>query len=166
MKKLLLILMAMMTLTANAGGLGTSLNFGNGDHVSKKISKSATTITPNPLKPNRIYKTKKADTHKTAGEPVASLNSPAPILGCQEKVVQPCKKWYNMKIVEAYIGPMPMHLFDPMPSVTVMYENGIEEKLFDFYPDEISFKKEELIGLTKEQVLKLRHEKDVSFLRS
>ncbi len=49
MKKLLLILMAMMTLTANAGGLGTSLNFGNGDHVSKKISKSATTITPNPL---------------------------------------------------------------------------------------------------------------------
>ncbi len=92
MKKLLLILMAMMTLTANASGIGTSLNFGNGDHVSKKISKSATTITPNPLKSNRIYKTKKADTHKTAGEPVASLNSPAPILGCQEKIVQPCKK--------------------------------------------------------------------------
>lgn len=62
-----------------------------------------TTITPNPLKTNRIYKTKKTDTHKTAGEPVTSLNSPAPISGCQEKVIQPCKKWYNMKIVETYI---------------------------------------------------------------
>ena len=70
-----------------------------------------------------------------------------------------------MKVKEAYIGSMPMHLFDPMPSVTVMYENGVEEKLFEFYPDEISFKREELIGLTKEEILKLRHNKDVSFLR-
>ena len=92
MKKLMMMMIAMSAMTAQAGVLGVYPKMNGSDHVSKKISKSATTITPNPLKPNRIYKTKKADTHKTAGEPVASLNSPAPILGCQEKVVQPCKK--------------------------------------------------------------------------
>ena len=72
----------------------------------------------------------------------------------------------NKKITKVKIGPIPMHLFDSMPSVNVVYEDEIQEKLFDFYPDEISFKEEDFIGLTKNQAMNLRHKKDVAYLRS
>ncbi len=71
-----------------------------------------------------------------------------------------------MKIKEAYITKMPTHLFDPMPSVYVIYENGVEEKLFDFYPDEVKFKTEEFMGLTKDECLELFKKKDIRYLRS
>jgi hypothetical protein len=71
-----------------------------------------------------------------------------------------------MKIVSAQISPMPKSFFDPTPSVCVTYEDGSSEKLFSFYPDEISFYPREFIGLTREQALGLRHGKDVAYLRS
>jgi len=76
----------------------------------------------------------------------------------------------EMKITKAEIGPyprpMPEGMFDPMPKVTVEYEDGSTEELFSFYPDEISFTEAEFIGLTKEEAMKLRHNKDVAHLRN
>lgn len=71
-----------------------------------------------------------------------------------------------MKITKAIITEQPKTLFDPMPQVWVTYEDDEEEMLFDYYPDEISFCAEEFIGLTREQALKLRQQKDIEYLRS
>lgn len=70
-----------------------------------------------------------------------------------------------MKIVKVRITELPKSLFDPMPQVWATYEDGQEEMLFDYYPDEISFHQAEFIGLTRDQALDLRHRKDVAFLR-
>jgi len=69
------------------------------------------------------------------------------------------------KIVSAYITPMPESLFDPMPEVHVVYDNGQKEMLFRYYPDEISFNKKEFIGLTAIQALELYRKKDVAYLQ-
>lgn len=75
-----------------------------------------------------------------------------------------------MKIKSAIVGPMPRPMphgmFDPMPKVTVTYEDDTTEVLFDFYPDEISFSGSEFVGLNRDQALQLRHKKDVAFLQS
>ena len=71
-----------------------------------------------------------------------------------------------MKIKSATIGPMPQGMFDPMPAVTATYEDDTTEKLFEFYPDEIGFTEGELVGLTREEALTLRHTKDVAYLQS
>jgi hypothetical protein len=74
------------------------------------------------------------------------------------------------KIVSCKIGPyprpMPEGMFDPMPSVNVTLEDGATRKLFDFYPDEISFSENEFIGLTTAEAMALRHKKDVAYLQS
>jgi hypothetical protein len=70
------------------------------------------------------------------------------------------------KIKSARITAMPKSLFDPMPAVMVTLEDGSEHKLFEFYPDEISFSSHEFIGLTVAQAYELRHKKDVAYLRS
>ena len=77
------------------------------------------------------------------------------------------------KIVAAIIGPMPRHFsaglagaFDPMPDVTVTFEDGEVKRLFDFYPDELSFTESEFIGLTEQEAQALRLRKDVEYLRS
>ena len=46
------------------------------------------------------------------------------------------------------------------------YDDGTHERLFEFYPDEIQFTEQEFEGLTREQAMKLRHDKDVADLRS
>ena len=75
-----------------------------------------------------------------------------------------------MKITEAEITPMPRPMpegmFDPMPQVIATFEDGSTETLFSFYPDEISFRAEGCIGLTREEAHALRHGKDVAYLRS
>jgi len=71
-----------------------------------------------------------------------------------------------MTILKARITEQPKQLFDPMPEVWVTYEDGKEEKLFSYYPDEISFVASEFIGLTKEEAHQLFHKKDVAYLRS
>lgn len=74
------------------------------------------------------------------------------------------------KIVHCTIGPyprrMPEGMFDPMPEVKVTYENGETETLFSFYPDEINFGPNEFLDLTRDEALRLRHRRDVAYLRS
>lgn len=70
-----------------------------------------------------------------------------------------------MTITKARITEQPKSLFDPMPQVWVTYEDGEEEMLFDYYPDEISFTPGEFVGLTRDQAISLRHRKDVEYLR-
>jgi RNA polymerase sigma-70 factor (ECF subfamily) len=72
-----------------------------------------------------------------------------------------------LKIVDADIGPMPTGgLFDPLPKVKVELEDGTEKVLFQFYPDEISFKKDELLGLTESEARRLFHDKDLQYLQT
>lgn len=70
------------------------------------------------------------------------------------------------KIIAVKIGPFPMHVFDPMPRVHALFENGEDEILFEYYLDEISFTEKEFIGLTKEQALNLKNKKDIGYLTS
>ncbi|GAP68714.1 hypothetical protein BA6E_104162 [Bacteroidales bacterium 6E] len=73
-------------------------------------------------------------------------------------------------IVKCEIGPyprpMPEGMFDPMPEVRAFFNNGEEKILFDFFPDEIFFSENEVIGLTEEEAKRLRTEKDIKFLQS
>ena len=75
-----------------------------------------------------------------------------------------------MKIKNVIITPMPRPMpegmFDPMPEVIATFEDGSTKTLFSFYPDEISFRAQEFIGLTEEQALALRHRRDMAFLQS
>lgn len=69
------------------------------------------------------------------------------------------------KIVSCSIGPYPQSLLDPMPSVVATFEDGATKKLFWFYPDELSFSEEELIGLTEAEARHLKLEKDRAYLQ-
>ena len=70
-----------------------------------------------------------------------------------------------MKIISAIITkmprPMPHGMFDPMPEVIATFEDGSSKSLFSFYPDEISLRASEFIGLTEEEARALRHKRDV-----
>ena len=76
----------------------------------------------------------------------------------------------HAKIVSVSIGPMPRPLpeglGDPMPKVHAYFDDGSDEILFHYYPDEISFTESEFIGLTALEAKALRHLKDVDYLRS
>ncbi|MDF2841623.1 MAG: hypothetical protein K0R00_49 [Herbinix sp.] len=50
--------------------------------------------------------------------------------------------------------------------VNVVYEDGMAEKILNYYPDELSFSEEEFIGLTKQQAKDLFHKKDIAYLQS
>lgn len=72
-----------------------------------------------------------------------------------------------MKITSARITAMPTSLFDPMPEVYVKVEGEQEEvRLFDYYPDEISFTADEFVGLTEKEAHQLKFNKDKSYLQS
>ena len=71
-----------------------------------------------------------------------------------------------MKIICARITAMPRGPFDQMPQVWVTTENGEEQLLFEYYPDEISFRPEEFIGLTIEEGRHLKFIKDKEYLQS
>jgi len=72
----------------------------------------------------------------------------------------------ELKIVSARITAMPKGLFDPMPQVWITYEDGKEEMLFDYYPDEISFTPSEFVGLTRSEGIHLKFKKDKAYLQS
>ena len=57
-------------------------------------------------------------------------------------------------------------MFDRMPAVKVQFNNGEEKTLFEFYPDEISFKESEFIGLTEESAQRLKFKKDKKYIQS
>ena len=73
----------------------------------------------------------------------------------------------NAKIQKATITDMPKSTFDRMPEVWVQFEGEqVAEKLFSFFPDEISFSSHEFVGLTRDEAMRLFHKKDVAYLRS
>ena len=65
-----------------------------------------------------------------------------------------------------YPRPMPQGMMDQMPSVNVQMSNGESVKLFEFYPDEISFTESEFIGLTLDEARRLKYVKDLEFIKS
>lgn len=69
-----------------------------------------------------------------------------------------------MKVISSRITEQPKSLFDPLPQVFVTLENGVEEFLFDYYPDEISFTPNEFVGLTTDECRTLKFKKDKQFL--
>jgi hypothetical protein len=71
-----------------------------------------------------------------------------------------------MKVINSRITEQPKSFFDPMPKVYVTLENGNEEFLFEYYPDEICFKPHEFIGLTLDECRHLKFKKDRNFLTS
>ena len=71
-----------------------------------------------------------------------------------------------MKVLSSRINEQPKSFFDPMPQVFVTMENVIEEFLFDYYPDEISFTPNEFVGLTLDECRHLKFKKDKKFLTS
>jgi hypothetical protein len=75
-----------------------------------------------------------------------------------------------MKITDAFITPMPrpmpLGMFDPMPEVIATFENGTTKSLFSFYPDEVSFRATEFVGLTEEEAHSLFQQKDTAYLRA
>jgi hypothetical protein len=70
------------------------------------------------------------------------------------------------KIVEVEIGPYPQNKLDPFPRVRVTLEGGDEKTLFSFCPDEVSFSKKEILGLTEKQARQLYYDKDIHYLRT
>lgn len=70
------------------------------------------------------------------------------------------------KIVKAWITDLPKKLGDPLPEVWIRLSDGTEKKLFQYYPDEISFTDSELIGLTEEQARALKFGRDRSYIQS
>jgi hypothetical protein len=62
--------------------------------------------------------------------------------------------------------PKPRGLFDPMPVVTVTFDDGSQKELFSFYPDEIRFDEGDLVGMTEAEARALRHQKDVAYLKT
>lgn len=71
-----------------------------------------------------------------------------------------------MKIISARITARPKSFFDNMPQVWITMEDGNEQFLFEFYPDEIDFKENEFVGLTTEEAKHLKFKKDKNFLQS
>lgn len=50
--------------------------------------------------------------------------------------------------------------------VHATFENGEEKDIIHFYSDEISFSRQELIGLTENQAKELYRKKDIAYLQS
>jgi hypothetical protein len=55
---------------------------------------------------------------------------------------------------------------DPLPEVWVTFDDGTEEYLFTFFPDEINFSVNEFVGLSREEAISLKFEKDKRYLQS
>lgn len=76
----------------------------------------------------------------------------------------------DLKIVSARFTPMPRPMpagmFDPMPEVIATFEDGTEETLFSWYPDELRFTTDEFVGLTARDARELKRKKDAAYLRS
>lgn len=51
-------------------------------------------------------------------------------------------------------------------SVWLAYEDGSEEKAFDYYSDELSFYENEFVGKTVSEAISIKVQKDVAYLRS
>lgn len=70
------------------------------------------------------------------------------------------------KVTKCRITEQPKDFFDPLPKVMITLDNGTEECIFDYYPDEISFTPDEFIGLTIGECRRLKFNKDKQFLQN
>lgn len=68
-------------------------------------------------------------------------------------------------IVDCEISPLPLRLGDPLPRVSVTFDDGTEAVLFEYYPDEVTFSENEFIGLTADEARGLFGRKDRQYLR-
>jgi hypothetical protein len=68
-------------------------------------------------------------------------------------------------VVSARITPLPQRLGDPLPEVWVTCQDGTETKVFDYYPDEITFAEGDFVGLTVEECRLLKFGRDRAFLQ-
>lgn len=67
--------------------------------------------------------------------------------------------------ISAKPRPIPEGMFDPAPIVSVEYDDGTSERLFEYYHDELSFSENEFIGLTRDEAYALKQKKDKEFLK-
>jgi len=63
------------------------------------------------------------------------------------------------------ITAMPRTFSDPMPKVIVTFTDDTVKELFSYYPDEISFRSNEFVGLTEDQARNLRFQRDKQYLQ-
>ena len=50
--------------------------------------------------------------------------------------------------------------------VTATFEDGTEDVVLRYYPDEVSYTTNEFIGKTSQEVADMHHRKDVAYLQS
>jgi hypothetical protein len=72
----------------------------------------------------------------------------------------------SSRILRAEVSPMPKTILDPMPTVSVDFEDGTSSVLFSYFPDEIQFTAAEFIGLTRAEAMALYGTKDREYLRT
>jgi hypothetical protein len=51
-------------------------------------------------------------------------------------------------------------------AIFVNYDNGSFEELYCYYPDELSFRRCEFVGLTRQQARDLIRNRDIAYLRN
>jgi len=96
---------------------------------------------------------------------VQSVGVSTPVTLPSKRVIRNTERWYLIKkITKAWITPLPKKLGDPLPRVTVQVGQS-QILLFDYVSDEISFSKEELIGLTMDEAHALKERKDKAYLK-
>ncbi|MFK7603651.1 hypothetical protein ACI3L1_15715 [Deinococcus sp. SM5_A1] len=50
--------------------------------------------------------------------------------------------------------------------VTATFDDGEEERVLPYYADELTFTEQEVVGLTREEVMDLFTKKDIAYLQS
>lgn len=71
-----------------------------------------------------------------------------------------------MKITSARISPVDMKNFKFHSHVVATFEDGTERIVAEYYPDEIDFSADEVIGKTEAEVRRMKVEKDKAYLLS
>ena len=70
------------------------------------------------------------------------------------------------KIIKSARIEQPKSIFDDGAKIYGTYEDGTEEYIVNFYPNEISIYESEVIGKTKDEVIELKCKKDADYLRN
>ena len=68
------------------------------------------------------------------------------------------------RIVSVAISPDPVHISDPLPTVTATFSDGSVKKLFSYLPDSTSYASDELVGMTEDEARALKAKKDAEYL--
>lgn len=50
--------------------------------------------------------------------------------------------------------------------IIAVFDDGTSGEVFEYYPDEISFDEQELIGLTEDEAYNVKTKKDLAYLQS